>query len=79
MSSPAVPIVVARRRDSGWGRAGLSDELLLQKGGECFDALYEILRKRFALGNLPGEYPIPRPLPIYHTDRYVHVPWQGDA
>jgi hypothetical protein len=30
----------------GWGRAGLSDDLLLQKGGECFDALYDFLRKR---------------------------------
>jgi hypothetical protein len=30
----------------GWGRSGLSDELLLQKGGECFDALYDFLRKR---------------------------------
>ncbi len=30
----------------GWGRAGLSDELLLQKGGECFDGLYGFLRKR---------------------------------
>lgn len=30
----------------GWGRLGLSDETLLQKGGECFDALYEYLRKR---------------------------------
>lgn len=30
----------------GWGRAGLSDEMLLQKGGECFDALYDYLRKR---------------------------------
>lgn len=32
-----------------------------------------------ALGNLPGAYPIPRPLPVYHSPRYVHVPWQGDA
>jgi uncharacterized NAD(P)/FAD-binding protein YdhS len=32
-----------------------------------------------ALGNLPGEYPIPRPLPIYHSPRYVHVPWRGDV
>lgn len=32
-----------------------------------------------ALGNLPGEYPIPRPLPIYHSARYVHVPWRPDA
>jgi uncharacterized NAD(P)/FAD-binding protein YdhS len=32
-----------------------------------------------ALGNLPGAYPIPRPLPIYHTPRYVHVPWRADA
>jgi uncharacterized NAD(P)/FAD-binding protein YdhS len=30
-----------------------------------------------ALGNLPGEYPIPRPLPIYHSARYVHVPWSA--
>lgn len=30
----------------GWGRAGLSNEMLLQKGGECFDALYDFLRKR---------------------------------
>lgn len=28
-----------------------------------------------ALGNLPGEYPIRKPLPIYRTWRYVHVPW----
>ncbi len=30
-----------------------------------------------ALGNLPGEYPIRRSLPIYHHRRYVHVPWRG--
>lgn len=30
----------------GWGRLGLSDEALLAKGGECFDALYEFLRKK---------------------------------
>lgn len=30
----------------GWGRLGLSDETLLEKGGECFDALYEILRRK---------------------------------
>lgn len=29
-----------------------------------------------ALGNLPGEYPIRRALPIYHSQRYVHVPWR---
>jgi uncharacterized NAD(P)/FAD-binding protein YdhS len=29
-----------------------------------------------ALGNLPGEYPIRRSLPIYHSQRYVHVPWR---
>lgn len=32
-----------------------------------------------ALGNLPGAYPIPRPLPIYRSPRYVHVPWRADA
>jgi hypothetical protein len=29
----------------GWARLGLSDEQLLEKGGDCFDALYESLRK----------------------------------
>jgi len=29
----------------GWARLGLSDEQLLEKGRECFDALYEYLRK----------------------------------
>jgi len=32
-----------------------------------------------AVGNLPGEYPIPRPLPVYHSPRYVHIPWRGGA
>ncbi len=32
-----------------------------------------------ALGNLPGEYPIPRALPVYHHPRYVHVPWRGNV
>lgn len=32
-----------------------------------------------ALGNLPGEYPIKRPLPVYHSQRYVHVPWHPGA
>lgn len=30
----------------GWGRLGLSDEALVEKGSECFDALYEYLRKK---------------------------------
>lgn len=30
----------------GWGRLGWSDERLLERGGECFDALYEFLRKQ---------------------------------
>ena len=33
----------------------------------------------FAVGNLPGEYPIPRALPVYRNPRYVHIPWRGDA
>ncbi len=32
----------------------------------------------FALGNLPGEYPLHRALPIYRSPRYVHVPWRGN-
>ena len=30
----------------GWARMGVSDAALLEKGGECFDALYEFLRKK---------------------------------
>ncbi len=30
----------------GWGRLGVSDDALLQRGGECFDALYEYFRKQ---------------------------------
>lgn len=29
----------------GWARLGMTDEKLLEKGGECFDALHEYLRK----------------------------------
>ena len=32
-----------------------------------------------ALGNLPGEYPIRRALPVYRGQRYVHVPWRPGA
>lgn len=29
----------------GWGKSGLSEEELLRRGGECFDALYQQLKK----------------------------------
>ena len=29
----------------GWAKAGLNDEELLARGGHCFDALYQYLRK----------------------------------
>ena len=32
-----------------------------------------------ALGNLPGEYPIQKPLRFYHGLRYVHVPWKAGS
>ncbi|MBE2213031.1 MAG: FAD/NAD(P)-binding protein [Opitutaceae bacterium] len=32
-----------------------------------------------ALGNLPGEYPLRKPLPFYHGPRYVHAPWSRGA
>jgi uncharacterized NAD(P)/FAD-binding protein YdhS len=36
-------------------------------------------RAVLAIGNLPGEYPIQKPLRFYESPRYVHVPWQSDA
>jgi uncharacterized NAD(P)/FAD-binding protein YdhS len=52
----------------GHGRLTLAD-------GRMFDAHQVVL----ALGNLPGEYPIARPLPFYRSPRYVHIPWQDGA
>lgn len=49
-----------------------SGSLRLRCGdGRGFDADQVVL----AIGNLPGEYPIRSPLPIYHSQLYVHVPW----
>jgi len=41
--------------------------------------VFAVDRAVLAIGNLPGEYPIPRPLPVYQSPRYVHIPWRGDA
>jgi uncharacterized NAD(P)/FAD-binding protein YdhS len=43
--------------------------------GEPIDAHRVVL----ALGTLPGEYPVRRPLRFYHGLRYVHVPWAKGA
>lgn len=52
------------------------EEVRLRCGdGRAFAADQVVL----ALGNLPGEYPIPRSLPIYHSQYYVHVPWPRGA
>ena len=32
-----------------------------------------------AIGNLPGEYPIRKPLPVYRSSYYLHTPWQPGA
>ncbi len=48
---------------------------LMASDGRVFLAQRVVL----AIGNLPGEYPIPRPLPVYQSPRYVHIPWRGDA
>ncbi len=45
------------------------------KDGRSFAGARVVL----ALGNLPGEYPIRRPLAFYHSPRYVHIPWENDA
>ena len=52
----------------GGGRVSLRDRRII-------DADSVVL----ALGNLPGEYPIRRPLPFYHGPRYVHLPWAPGA
>ncbi len=43
--------------------------------GPPIDATQVVL----ALGLLPGEYPIKKPLRFYHGSRYVHVPWEAGA
>ena len=55
-------------------RTGGGGVLLLQDGRRI-----EADQVVLALGNLPGPYPIPRPLPVYRSNRYVHVPWRADA
>lgn len=54
--------------EGGGGRLILAD-------GRSFEAQGVVL----ALGNLPGAYPIPRPLAFYRGPRYVHVPWNPGA
>ena len=44
-------------------------------GGQVFAANRVVL----AIGNLPGEYPIRSPQPIYHSQSYVHIPWSKGA
>jgi uncharacterized NAD(P)/FAD-binding protein YdhS len=48
---------------------------LLLADGRTFEAQRVLL----ALGHLPGEYPIARPLAFYRSARYVHLPWQAGA
>lgn len=48
---------------------------LTLKSGRILHARSVVL----ALGNLPGEYPIPRALPFYQSARYVHIPWRAGA
>jgi uncharacterized NAD(P)/FAD-binding protein YdhS len=72
-------------------RTALEDVDLIEVKGEVIDVEDETGEKRLrcgdgrsfaadevilALGNLPGEYPIRRSLPFYHSQRYVHVPWR---
>jgi len=48
----------------------------LRCGGGLYFKAHQVV---LAIGNLPGEYPIRRPLPIYSSQSYVHVPWQAGA
>ncbi len=61
-------VVDIEERPEGRARFLLAD-------GRTLDADRVVL----ALGNLPGEYPIRKPVPFYHGHRYVHVPWRAEA
>lgn len=43
------------------------------------ERMFEASQVILALGNLPGEYPIPRSLKFYKSQRYVHIPWADDV
>ncbi len=52
------------------------DELIVHSSdGRLFHGDRVVL----AVGNLPGSYPIPKPLPVYRDPRYVHTPWNAAA
>jgi uncharacterized NAD(P)/FAD-binding protein YdhS len=71
-SNTAVETVIGEAIDleemEGGGRITLAD-------GRTIIAHSVVL----ALGILPGEYPIQRPLSFYHGPRYVHLPWAPAA
>jgi len=48
--------------------------ITLRDGG-----IIEADRVVLALGNLPGEYPVRKPLAFYHGPHYVHQPWSVGA
>jgi uncharacterized NAD(P)/FAD-binding protein YdhS len=50
---------------------GPADARIILADGREYRAQAVVL----AIGNLPGEYPILRPLRFYRGPRYVHVPW----
>jgi uncharacterized NAD(P)/FAD-binding protein YdhS len=60
--------VVNLEEHSAGARLTLADGRTLDAGGVAL-----------ALGNLPGEYPIRRPLPFYRSPRYVHAPLLATA
>lgn len=43
---PHVECVGIDRLLKGWAKLGWTDEILIERGGECFDALHEFLRKQ---------------------------------
>ena len=63
--------VVDIEEDAAAGQSDRPGARLFLADGRTISAQAVVL----ALGNLPGEYPIKRPIPFYRGPRYVHVPW----
>ena len=73
-AAPGVELEIIQDEAVDIGEAPTGPKIELSRG-----QILSVDRVVLALGNLPGEYPIQKPLRFYHGLRYVHVPWQTAA